>query len=277
MTTPEQTPTPRAGATPPRRGPPRRLAERRVVRLAFGLSIFLHGLLFLYMYLVRLEPPRLGGGPDAVTPVADAGALRVLDVVPVDGSVALEPEEEEFDPRARIVERAPGSAAFGDPEAPPDARPAPPGDRRRLPSPIERLKPSAGDDRLYAHPDMLTHPGKSDEERVRERVANTLGAWNDSIAAEEDAARRSKDWTVKGENGERWGISSDGIHLGKITLPGPSFTNAEALASQREWDAVRSSADRARIHDRFDDRVRAIRERKDAERDEKKKSGKTGR
>ncbi|MGH7475225.1 MAG: hypothetical protein ACRELD_02960, partial [Longimicrobiales bacterium] len=131
----------------------------------------------------------------------------------------------------------------------------------------ERLRPRHADERLWAPVDRLALPPESDEARMRERLAGRIGTWNDSIAAEEEAARRALDWTVKGKNGERWGISPAGIHLGTITLPAPVFAgNAEAAARAREWNEIQGQADHARIRDRFDDRVRAIRERKDAER-----------
>jgi hypothetical protein len=112
------------------------------------------------------------------------------------------------------------------------------------------------------------------DERVRARVAAQLQQYNDSVAAEEEARARALDWSVKTEDGGRWGISPQGVHLGSITvprwlIPTPQTSQekrAEYAGRERNWSEIQRQAERMEIRDVFDERVRAIRERAEQER-----------
>jgi len=141
-------------------------------------------------------------------------------------------------------------------------------------TPAERLRPrDVGDPRLWAPlPWVIADPASPAEEATG-HLARRLGVLNDSLAAEADAARRASDWTITDKDGKRWGISPEGIHLGGITLPAPIFgppMGSDAARRQGEWGEIQGQADRARTRDRFDERARAIRERKDKEREQSK-------
>ena len=136
-------------------------------------------------------------------------------------------------------------------------------------SAADRLRQRVTDPRLWGAPAIGSPLPRTQVDIVRERVAESIRALNDSIAGEDAARKRASDWTVKGEDGKRWGISPQGIHLGGITLPAPSFTPAmgsDAAKRASKDGEIAAQADRARIRDTFKDRAKAIRERKEKER-----------
>lgn len=141
-------------------------------------------------------------------------------------------------------------------------------------SAAERLRQRVSDPRLWGAPPIASPLPRTPIDVVRERIAADLDAYNDSVAAEAGAAARAKDWTIKGEDGKRWGVSPNGIHLGGVTIPLPGTHGFVPPAGRRDEIEGRmrtdrelaDQADRARIRDTFDERARAIRERKDRER-----------
>ena len=114
-------------------------------------------------------------------------------------------------------------------------------------------------------------------ETVRERVAGTLRAYNDSVAAALAAAENATDWTVKDKDGKRWGVSPGKLHLGGVTLPLPvAFATPpgrrdEVAARNRSYTEIEQQATRMQLKDSFEERVKAIRDRKERERAEKRK------
>src|SRR5262245_48951252 len=114
-------------------------------------------------------------------------------------------------------------------------------------------------------------------ESVRERVAGTIKEYNDSVAAVLAAAERATDWTVKDKDGKRWGVSPGKLHLGDITLPlplafqTPPGRRDEVNGRLRSYAEVEQGAARAELKESFEERVKAIRARKERERAEKKK------
>lgn len=140
----------------------------------------------------------------------------------------------------------------------------------------ERLIPRMIDPRLsprgsYAPTDQ------SPAAAVRERISDRLALYNDSVDAAADARRRLLDWTKKTKDGKAWGIGPDGrIHLGDITLPAIAFAppagrRDEINARNRDWAEIQAQANREFGRQEFKDRVKAIRARKDKEREEKRK------
>ena len=162
---------------------------------------------------------------------------------------------------------------------PETAEPADAGGGGGTPSSLaDRLRPSTVDPRLrsgtrYAPSDAATVEG------VRSRVAQSLQAYNDSVAADTEARRRALDWTIKTKDGKQWGIGPDGkIHLGDITLPAVAFSpppgRREEIANRnRDFAEIEKQAAQEIGRQSFKERVKAIRARKDKEREEKKKEG----
>ncbi|MEW5931163.1 MAG: hypothetical protein AB1941_27175 [Gemmatimonadota bacterium] len=135
------------------------------------------------------------------------------------------------------------------------------------------LRPGIRDPRLFpTNRPVPAKPEQTPHEEYMGRLGSTLGEYNDSVAAEQARARDALDWTLKDKDGNRWGASPGKIHLGKITLPAPfGFASSpDAAAESRRESGQRSEIDR-QVADRersnsFQSRVRATRERKDAER-----------
>ncbi|HEX7118955.1 MAG TPA: hypothetical protein VF212_09215 [Longimicrobiales bacterium] len=259
----------------PRRVP--RPSFRRALAIGLAVSLVVHLLVLLFAWQTTLVPvPKRAEAPPIL---ADAGGernvMRVERIVPVPDAVPdvrapVQPEREEPTPAPRPAAPAgPGAA-----EA--EAEPA-----RDVPA-TSRLRPRMGDPRLWTRPDVPPPPEPSDIQRVRARIASRLGVWNDSVAAEAGRAADALDWTFKDGNGGKWGISPGKLHLGGITLPlpipggGPSPKREESEERAREDAAILDQAARAGADQNFKDRVKAIRERKDRERSEKKSGGGTG-
>lgn len=141
----------------------------------------------------------------------------------------------------------------------------------------DRLAPTAPPNPLLFGPvDGLPPPVGPDE--VRARLAERVRAYNDSLALERFAAAKATDWTTTDKDGNRWGVSPGKLHLGKITLPlplafvPPAGRREEVNAKLRSYSEIEQGASRAEFKDSFEDRVKAIRARKDAERAKKKKT-----
>jgi hypothetical protein len=141
----------------------------------------------------------------------------------------------------------------------------------------DRLAPSAPlDPRLFGPVDGLPPPVGPDE--VKARLADRIRAYNDSLAVENLAANRATDWTRTDADGNRWGVSPGKLHLGKITLPlplafvPPAGRRDEINGKLRTYSEIEAGASRAEFKDSFEDRVKEIRKRKDAERAAKKKT-----
>ncbi|HSH45951.1 MAG TPA: hypothetical protein VK966_08850, partial [Longimicrobiales bacterium] len=135
----------------------------------------------------------------------------------------------------------------------------------------ERLAPRLVDPRLWRPVILPRTPTFAD---VQARIAEAVGMLSDSALAETERAMAATDWTVEDDDGGRWGISPGKLHLGKLTLPLPiAFPPAmtpEDIASEREWYDIQAQAQRAELLESFEERVKAIRERRERERAERK-------
>lgn len=153
--------------------------------------------------------------------------------------------------------------------------------------PAQGLRPTYADPRLWTRPGTLVVAPKSAKERIDSVIADNLGPVRDSILAAQALAagqRKPGDWTVKGPGGT-WGVDQRSIHLGKIAVPNAllallssSFQknlrgNPTAFANERRLAEVRRDlmdhAQREIAEDDFRGAVKAIRARKDRERNER--------
>lgn len=134
-------------------------------------------------------------------------------------------------------------------------------------SALDALRPRLGDPRLWIQDERV-----SGAERSRMRAYAELRAWNDSLALAQERERRATDWTFTDEQGRRWGVSPGMLHLGDIQIPLPvGFTATAGHRDElneriRMWEQIQSQAERQAIQEDIDERIRAIRERRDAER-----------
>ena len=281
---PAEAPRPlRLGFGAPEPGQPRR--DLAILLLA----VLLHVLLIA---LLQLVGPREYG----VRPLIDTSALRLesrRDEVafmiplapPTPGAPDAERDLSEDQGRPGLVTPRVVPNFIPPAPAPGDAAPAATGPQPGAAgtaglSAADRLRMRVSDPRLWGAPPISSPLPKTPIDAVRERIAADLDAWNDSIAAEAAASARATDWTVKGEDGKRWGISPEGIHLGGVTLPmpgggfGPPMGRRDEIEERMAIDReIGDQADRARIRDTFKERARAIRERKDRERAAKRDEG----
>lgn len=143
----------------------------------------------------------------------------------------------------------------------------------------DRLRPRTIDPRLSGSATYQLPPDASPAAGVRARIAQSIGVYNDSVATEAEARRRALDWTIKTKDGKQWGIGPDGkIHLGDITLPPlvaftqPAGRRDEFRARARDIEEIERMANSEIGRQSFNQRVKAIRARKDKEREEKKKA-----
>ena len=257
--------------------------------VALGLSVVLHiAFLGLLVVLSRTFLPALvqqifvDEEPEEVARI----------IVPVGGgtgepSVAPRPRRDEEDrprneplvmtpgPITEIPEATPGPETVEPSEGPPGGQ----GGGGQPGSLADRLRPGPIDPRLSGAARYTLPPDASPAEAVRSRVAQSLRAYNDSVAAETDARRRALDWTIKTKDGKQWGIGPDGkIHLGDITLPPlvaftpPAGRRDEINNRNRDFGEIERQANNEIGRQSFNQRVKAIRARKEREREEKKKA-----
>jgi hypothetical protein len=148
---------------------------------------------------------------------------------------------------------------------------------------VDRLAAPHADARLLppmrSRADLGTAP-------VTASMAERLRLFHDSLKGAEAALRRANDWTARGSDGSRWGISNlDGVaalHVGRFTLPLGRATNKgkvpdlirppagrreEANARVERWAEIETQARRVESRDSFEARVEEIRKRKQAARE----------
>jgi len=227
-------------------------------------SALLH-LAFLVVYPILLG--RIAPEPAAILPAGPAPAPRGMEVVRISElpEPSAEPLEEPPEPEEDEPEPEPAT-----PRPAPTTEPAPTEDVGDPRSAAERLRvPETGDDRIWRPVDpALTE--LTDEQRARLRFLGRLEAMNDSALAAEARARAGREWVYTDEEGRKWGVSPGQLHLGGITVPMPFGFSAPPSARDRmtewRWDDVERGAATSIIRDTWKERVKAIRERRDAER-----------
>lgn len=264
-------PSPPAPTPNPQRPRPR--PGRNALAIGIVISVLVHVVIFGIRFTVVSSGPGASSAPRAInlTPVQ---GMRVLDIIGVQADVptpqvaVVEPDAVQPTPdiSAPAVE---SGAAVDAPRAPVTGESDPPL------TVTERITPrSGGDPRLFARPSDPLRPELDPLNNARARVYSSIQAYNDSIAAAAAAAGRALDWTVRDKNGGRWGVSPNGIHLGTITLPLPPLgASADERAAMREWAEIQQQAGRAQVEETFEDRVRAIRARREAARDSARRGG----
>ncbi|HEX2165823.1 MAG TPA: hypothetical protein VHG09_01175 [Longimicrobiales bacterium] len=249
-------------------GPPAVRRERRNTRGVHGLallvSVLVHVVILLgFSFRLSTEPRRPSAPVSRIIHVAPA--MQAYDIVEVAYDVA--PIE------VQVVERAPLRPLPIRPAAPP-ASEAPTGGAQAAVEPIDpipvrdRLRYRLNTPQVWQPPSEEIYIEPSPQERVELRIASQLGEFNDSVAAEAAAAERANDWTIKDENGGRWGVSPGAIHLGSITIPLGDSRFAVAPGRREEfegrvrtWNELQDQAVREEAKGEFKDRVRAIEER----------------
>lgn len=256
-------PAPRPdGSRPRERGQDRTRRERRVLWAGLGLSLVLHLVALVVLGGLLRSEDRPASGPPQPVIVEPAPGLRVVGITEVEDEERASPEAEPTPPRS-----TPPPARTEVVEVPRTAQAAEPADQRTA---ADRLAPRLVDPRIWAP--VVLIPTEATIEDVEARVAAALELLSDSALAETERQVRTTDWTVKDADGGRWGISPGKLHLGKITLPLPIAFPVHPVTQARtaEWHEFQLQADRMRLVESFEARVKAIRERRDRERSERR-------
>lgn len=266
----------RGVATPPASGvrhdtraAERQRTARRALLLGVAVSVAFHLLATLTLRF-RIDVSERQSRPmQVVEPSEQYAGTRVYDIVPVEGEVAPFETQVRAAEREAVVPAAPAGAAD------PGERPADGGTRRTVDPVGDRLRPRLGHAEVWTQPDA-TLPELSPDEIVRQRVAARLTEINDSMRIEAEREERATDWTVRDGSGGRWGVSPGRIHLGNVTIPAPIALatppgrREEVNARIVQWNEIQQQAQRESVRQIFDERVRAVRERREAERDSAK-------
>ena len=240
---------------------------RWIVPAGLIASALLHLVAFL---LFRFEAETYGPAP--APRVSQPDGTRIVQVVALPDGV---------EPASPLPDREPPATA------PRPTQPEPVGRVTETPPPAardvgtlrDRIAPRAVDPRLRAAPDPLLPPVPSDAEIARGRLYARLGAYNDSTLIAAEAAARATDWTTTDANGNKWGVSPGKLHLGSLTLPLPiSFSpppgrRDELNGRVRNFNESEYQAGRWVGDNTLKDQIRAIRARKQAERDSTRRSG----
>lgn len=295
MTTPSLAPPPRAAppvpaAPPPPAAPlplPRRNLDRLYRQVLLG-SLLASVLLHLLILLVSPTFIRVGVPPGETDTPFDPSATRGLRMLELPGT-------------RRVLDvpvaEQPIRTALPSPSRQPNDRPVPERPLRepatsgqaRSPASVDGvgtaparapLRPGFSDPRLYVAPREIPPPPEpSDHERYMAHLQGRLDAYNDSIGADAERARRATDWTVTDKNGDRWGVSPGKVHLGGVTLPvpvqlgGSGEQRRAADEEKRTREEIRRGEETREQREAMKERTRATRERKDAERARKKDPG----
>lgn len=252
---------PEPGTVTPRRGVDERNRRyRRAMR--WGLA----GAVLLHLLVVRVSPFFVKFAEYVETwwtpPPPAAQGTEIVLLREVDGEPVAPPP---------IVERRPPPAEERAPATTAPAEPAP--------GAAELLRPRVGDWRLVVPPPLTTRERAltraEREALLNARVRGLLAAANDSAAAAASREAAALDWTV-GDEDSRWGVSPGKIHLGGVEIPlpfslGPNPAQAREQAERLDsYDAIRRQAGQAAADESFEERVKAIRERREAERRKEK-------
>lgn len=296
---PAEGPPPELPVRPPLRRARAAPSGRRVPAGAAVGSLLVHAVLGVLAVAFLRFGPAPGEGPAPAPPPREM--VEYFDLAFPEGAAAdpaaagaapggapLAAEERRDDPRRR--ERgAPSGPGLVFPTETPSSLPAPGtsgasggaaeggGSRAEGWSAGNPLRPGLRDARLHApeHP-AASPPPLTEHERYMERLGGRLEEYNDSVAGEAERARRGTDWTTTDKDGRRWGVSPGKIHLGGVTLPMPGLPdNApqrtdEAREEARQRREIDRQVDVTRRQETLRDRIRATRERKDAERKKQK-------
>ncbi|MBI4521560.1 MAG: hypothetical protein HY701_12040 [Gemmatimonadetes bacterium] len=260
----------------PGRGPEHKLLGRprsgRVVTLiALFLSVAVHVLVIvLYPLWMERFVPTLEVVVRGVIQLQPRG-IEIVQLVETPTDVAPSvPEPERPRPQPEPVVSPATGPTTGEPGVTVGPATAPGPEAEREPTAADRLRPTLRDPRLWRPTDeAITR--LTEAERMKIRLYVTLEALGDSMAAEAAAVAASTDWTVTDSEGNRWGVSPGQIHLGKITLPLPfGFAQDPAtMRRTREWSEIEGAASAAEARAIREERAKAIRERRDREREQR--------
>jgi hypothetical protein len=158
--------------------------------------------------------------------------------------------------------------------------------------PLVGIRPSFSDSRLWVIPGPGPGEGAITPAMMKARIDSLIReglipkSYEDSlrrVVAAMGMHQGSSDWTIKGPNGEKWGMDGGYIRLGKFSIPtvllallplnlggaqANALQNEEARRIGRMTADIQYQAQKAMNDDEFSAAVARVRKRKDAERQE---------
>ncbi|MDX1578912.1 MAG: hypothetical protein R3266_10520 [Gemmatimonadota bacterium] len=249
----------------------RRRGYSRAVRVGLAISFVAHlFVLFVIGRSLQIDAPE-------TRPTA-AETLRLQGPVAMNVGEVVPPSEREEDETSPDAEQQPAERTVEQPPVAAPIRPVPGAAEADAESEddgfltnAEKLQPKEGDERLFPEyerdqiPEYLAdNPYARYEGEIRARLSMML----DSLNLSERQRREAVEWLTGGE-GEEWGVSEEGIHLGGIVIPidlssllreeGPR--GREARRELRDLGEIRYQDMIGEAEDVRDDRARQMRER----------------
>lgn len=195
---------------------------RRAFRVGLAVSLLAH-LAVLFLLGRQLRMPDAGYDEARRPEPTPPPGLRITrvrvqereEVEPVPAPpppVRPEPEPEEAEQEEPPAEEAEPTPTPGEEAA--EERPV---------SNLDALTPREGDPRLWREfwDEDVARRYLGRGTRADSALRAILGQYLDSLRLSEEQLRRARDWTWTDGDGERWGISPEGIHLGDVTIPLP--------------------------------------------------------
>lgn len=232
----------------------------RALLVGLAVSLVLH-VFALLAYRSMQGPAEVGFEPADAPPVAEMTGIEVVDLLPA--------EEEELRPDDPVTptEAAPTTAPIEAEIAEEEAIAEPEIERPGGVTAAERVRATSADPRLTTPiPDDLLEP--TAKELAWVRIAWAIEEIADSTARARAEAAGLTDWTFTDDDGKRWGIADGKLYLGDTTLPLPQLGapyDPDAWKGSMLADLERAAGSAA-AWETVQDRIRAIRERVDAER-----------
>jgi hypothetical protein len=240
-------------------------SHRRALLTGLAVSAVVHLVgLVIYPRLMHLEV----GGPapfriptNVVQPIEGMTVIEVVEVSEAESTDRPAEPEQVTEIQGPAVR--PGLPDLGNPAEVGIVAPGP--------TAAERLRPRAGDPRLWAPLDAALNE-LTVEQRLQLELAWRIAAWQDSLSMAAAAEGALTDWTRTDSQGRKWGISEGKLHLGDVTLPLP-FSFGMAVGRRDEfrrnawiWDEIERGKATGERRDSWKERAQAIRERRDRER-----------
>ncbi len=249
----------------------RRRGYSRAVRVGIAISFVAHlFVLFVIGRSLSIDAPETRPTASEVLTLQGPVDVNVGEVLPPSELVEEDepvsaPEEE---PAEETVEEEPAAAPIepaGEPDADAEAE-----DDGYLTN-AEKLQPKEGDERLFPEyerdqiPEYLAqNPYARYEGEIRARLSMML----DSLNLSERQRREALEW-LTGDDGQEWGVSQEGIHLGGVVIPidlssllrqeGPR--GREERRELRDLEEIRYQDMIGEAEDVREDRARQMRER----------------